>query len=174
MANLAQDIMWIRSREVPAAPEHHAMSRAFVKESEHAAPPPERMVPDGPNPVTEAGLAQIEAEVARLEAALKEGPDVLARETLERDLRYWAVRKASAELAPRPQAGVAGFGSKVTIVRNGRRQTLRIVGTDEADPAKGLVSFQAPLAKAILGAAVGDVVEMANPKGEVEVVAIER
>jgi hypothetical protein len=70
---------------------------------------------------------------------------------------------------------VAGFGSKVTIVRNGRRQTLRIVGTDEADPAKGLVSFQAPARESDprrRGWAMSS--RWRIPKGEVEVVAIER
>jgi hypothetical protein len=37
------------------------MSRAFVKETSESAPPPERMVEDGPNPVTPEGLARIEA-----------------------------------------------------------------------------------------------------------------
>lgn len=44
------------------------MSRAFVKESAEAAPPPERMVAEGPNLVTAAGLAQIEGHVARFGA----------------------------------------------------------------------------------------------------------
>jgi hypothetical protein len=57
------------------------MSRAFVKETGESAPPPERMVEDGPNPVTPEGLRQIEAHVARLEAAMKTEPNVLLRET---------------------------------------------------------------------------------------------
>jgi hypothetical protein len=67
------------------------MSRAFVKESAEAAPPPERMVAKGPNLVTREGLAQIEGHVARLEAALTalshSAADTLQRETLARDLR---------------------------------------------------------------------------------------
>ena len=77
------------------------MSRAFVKESSESARPPERMVGEGPNPVTPEGMAQIDGHVARIEAALKTEINVLLRETLERDLRYWTVRKASAELAAR-------------------------------------------------------------------------
>ncbi len=149
------------------------MSRAFVKEQDHVAPPPERMVPDGPNLVTPAGLAQISGHVARLEAALKADPEVLLRETLERDLRYWALRKANAEMVAPIRDGSVAFGSSVTILRNGREQTLRIVGEDEADPARGLVNFRAPLADAILGARVGDIVEMTSPRGEIEILAVE-
>ena len=64
------------------------MSRAFVKESSESARPPERMVDEGPNPVTSEGMAQIDGHVARIEAALKTESNVLLRETLERDLRY--------------------------------------------------------------------------------------
>ena len=78
------------------------MSRAFVKETAESAPPPERMVDDGANPVTPEGLRAIEEQVTRLEAALKDETDVLQRETLERDLRYWSSRKASATVAPPP------------------------------------------------------------------------
>src|ERR1700760_535663 len=135
------------------------MSRAFVKESSESARPPERMVEDGPNPVTPDGMAQIETHVARIEAALKTESNVLLRETLERDLRYWTVRKASAELVPPSSGDTVAFGSKVTIERKGRTQTFRIVGVDEADPARGLISFRSPLASAVMGARINDVIE---------------
>src|ERR1700754_2953012 len=109
------------------------MSRAFVKESSESAPPPERMVDEGPNLVTPEGMGQIEAHVARLEASLKTESNVLLRETLERDLRYWTVRKASAEIVPPSFGDTVAFGSKVTIERKDRWQTFRIVGVDEAD-----------------------------------------
>jgi len=146
-----------------------AMSRAFVKESSESARPPERMVDEGPNPVTLDGMAQIDAHVARIEASLKTESNVLLRETLERDLRYWTVRKASAELAPPPSSEVVSFGSKVTIKRKGRTQTFRIVGVDEADPAHGLISFRSPLAAAVMGARAGDIIEANEPLGELTV-----
>ena len=149
------------------------MSRAFVKESAESAQPPERMIEDGPNPVTPEGLKQIEAHVARIEAAMKTETNVLLRETLARDLRYWTVRKANAEVAPPSSDGTVGFGSTVTIERAGRKQTFRIVGVDEADAANGLISFRAPLANAVLGAKVGEIVEMAEPLGEIEVLTVE-
>ena len=47
------------------------------------------------------------------------------------------------------------FGHAVTLVRDdGRRQTFQIVGEDEADPAKGSISYVSPLARALLGRAV--------------------
>lgn len=148
------------------------MSRAFVKESAESAPPPERMVEEGPNLVTAEGLAQIEAHVARIEAALKTEANPLLRETLERDLRYWSVKKASAEIVPPPGGEDVAFGSRVTISRKNRRQVFRIVGVDEADPAKGLISFRSPLAAAILGARAGEIVEAAEPLGEIEIVSV--
>ena len=149
------------------------MSRAFVKETAESAPPPERMVDEGPNLVTPEGLAQIEAHIARIEAAMKTEANVLLRETLARDLRYWEIRKASAEVVTPAGDGAVAFGSTVTISRQiqnqPRTQTFRIVGVDEADAARGLISFRAPLAAAILGARVGDIIEANEPLGEIEI-----
>jgi transcription elongation GreA/GreB family factor len=145
------------------------MSRAFTKETAESAPPPERMVEDGPNPVTPEGLRQIEDHVARLEAAMKSEANELLRETLARDLRYWTVRKSNAQVVQQSPDGTVSFGSTVTIERNGRRQTFRIVGVDEADASKGLISFRAPLANAVLGARVGEIVEGAGSLGEIRV-----
>ena len=149
------------------------MSRAFVKETGESAPPPERMVEDGPNPVTPEGLRQIEAHVARIEAAMKTEANVLLRETLARDLRYWTVRKANAAVAQPSSDGKVGFGSTVTIERKGRQQSFRIVGVDEADASKSLISFRAPLANAVLGAKIGELVEAADPLGEIEILSVE-
>jgi transcription elongation GreA/GreB family factor len=148
------------------------MSRTFIKETAESAAPPERMVEDGPNLVTREGLAQIEAHVARIEAAMQDEANVLLRETLARDLRYWTIAKASAELVPPPGDGSVAFGSMVTIRRKGREQRFRIVGADEADVAKGLISFRAPMAQAVLGAKPGEEIEAGEPLGDIEVVTI--
>ena len=148
------------------------MSRAFVKETAESAAPPERMIDDGPNLVTQGGLTQIEDHIARIEAAMKTEGNVLLRETLARDLRYWEIRKSTAELAPPPDPDKVSFGSTVTISRKGRRQNFRIVGVDEADATKGLISFRSPLAQAIMGAPVDDVVEAPEPLGEIEIIRI--
>ena len=145
------------------------MSKAFVSETAPSAAPPERMVEEGPNPVTPEGMAQIDAHIARIEAAMQTEANILLRETLARDLRYWTVRKASAEIVPPACDGVIGFGAAVTIHRKGRTQSFRIVGVDEADPGKGLISFRAPLAQAVLGGRAGDIIEADDPLGEIEI-----
>jgi transcription elongation GreA/GreB family factor len=148
------------------------MSRAFTKETAESAAPPEKMVDEGPNLVTPAGLAQIEAHVARLEAFMKTETNVLLRETLARDLRYWEIRKASAEVVQPSTDNTVAFGSTVTIRRKDRTQTFRIVGVDEADASKGLISYRAPLAQAVLGAKPGDIIEAGEQLGEIVVTQI--
>jgi len=148
------------------------MSRAFTKETAESAPPPERMVDEGPNLVTPEGLAQIDAHIARIESAMQTESNVLLRETLARDLRYWTILKSTAEIVPPTTGDTVSFGSTVTIERKGRRQTFRIVGVDEADPGKGLISFRSPLAQAVLGARVGDVIEAAESLGEIRIEVI--
>jgi transcription elongation GreA/GreB family factor len=145
------------------------MSRAFTKETAESAPPPERMVDEGPNLVTPEGLAQIEAHIARIESSMKSEANVLLRETLARDLRYWEIRKASAEVIQSSADDSVSFGSTVTIQRKGRTQTFRIVGVDEADASKGMISYRSPMAQAILGARPGDITEAGEPLGEMEV-----
>ena len=148
------------------------MSRAFVKETAKSAAPPERMVDEGPNLVTPEGLAQIEAHIVRLEASLKSEANVLLRETLARDLRYWEIRKSTAQVVPPSTDGTVAFGSAVTIQRKGRTQTFRIVGVDEADAAKGWISHRSPMAQALLGARPGDIMDAVEPLGEIEIIKI--
>jgi transcription elongation GreA/GreB family factor len=153
------------------------MSRAFVKEQEDAQIDelPDRLISEHPNLVTKEGLRQIEAEVQRLTAELataRESQDRAAASLAARDLRYWTSRLASAELV-RPPADDkhVHFGSTVTVERrDGRRQTFRIVGEDEAEPAKGTIPYVAPLARALVGRAVGEVVRLGD--GEVEVLEV--
>jgi transcription elongation GreA/GreB family factor len=150
------------------------VSRAFVKEDAGGDDTlPDRAISAHPNYVTAEGLALIDAELARLGAALAAaGDDRAVRAGIERDLRYWRSRRATAEVVPPPSdTGEVRFGSTVTIQRDdGREQTWRVVGEDEADPAKGTLSYVSPLAMALSGKRVGDVVEVAG--GEAEIVAI--
>ena len=132
------------------------------------------MVDEGPNLVTPEGLAQIEAHIARIEASMKTEANVLLRETLARDLRYWEIRKASAEVVTPPCDGTVTFGCTVTIQRKDRMQTFRIVGVDEADVSKGWISFRSPMAQAILGAKPGDIIEADDPLGEIEITSTDQ
>ena len=64
------------------------------------------------------------------------------------------------------------FGSTVTIVRDdGRRQMFRIVGEDEADPARGTLSHAAPLARALFGKQVGDTIQAGQSEAEIVEIA---
>jgi transcription elongation GreA/GreB family factor len=154
------------------------MSRAFVKEpdgQEAFDELPEKLVSEHRNLVTARGLELIEAEVARLSAehaAAQASSDRAAIARASRDLRYWAQRRSTAEvMAPPPDAKTVQFGSMVALVRDdGRRQKFRITGEDEADPAKGSISYVSPLAQALIGKSVGDTV--AAGTGEAEIVAI--
>ncbi len=152
------------------------MSRAFVSEQAEdakAAQLPERPVSPAPNLVTARGLAQIEAHIAALQAELAAADDQ-ARPRFQRDLRYWRARQVSARLTPPPaQPGEVAFGTSVAIEHSGKRTTWRIVGEDEADPARNLLAWTAPLAQALLGAEPGDTVEPGAGRPPVTVIAVE-
>jgi transcription elongation GreA/GreB family factor len=111
--------------------------------------------------------------VARIENALGTENNELLRETLARDLRYWRVAQARAEIVKPATGRKIAFGCRVTLARNGREQCLRIVGEDEADPKAGLISWRSPIAEAILGAEQGDVVEMEKPPAEIAILKVE-
>jgi transcription elongation GreA/GreB family factor len=154
-----------------------AMSRAFVKETDADAVEdlPERPVSGHPNDVTSEGLAQIEAASAAAQAAhgtAQAAGDRAAMAQASRDLRYWSARRATAHVVPdADDATQVRFGVTVTIIRDdGREQTFRIVGEDEADPSHGTLSHASPLARALFGKKFGDVVPAGN--GEAEIVAI--
>ena len=141
------------------------MSRAFLKETDDPVGDlPERPVSPHRNLVTLEGLAAIEAELSRLEEERRGLPadDRPALARLDRDLRYWRSRRATAEpVEPRKETGKVQFGSTVTIRRDDMREpTLQIVGEDEADPASGKISYISPLARAVIGKKAVDVVEV--------------
>jgi transcription elongation GreA/GreB family factor len=151
------------------------MSRAFVKEpdGEDAVEElPDRPISPHPNFVTAAGLAQIEAELARVQqdhAAALAANDRGGLARTARDLRYWSARRASAQPVPsRSDTTRVHFGSTATIARDdGRRQTFRIVGEDEADPARGTLSHVSPLARALFGKQVGDTIQVGHSEAEI-------
>jgi transcription elongation GreA/GreB family factor len=84
-------------------------------------------------------------------------------------MRYFAERLRTAQLMPDPaDRDTVAFGSAVTFVRDdGRPQTFRIVGEDEADPRAGSISYVSPVARALMGAAVGDRVVLGGHEIEV-------
>lgn len=160
--------------------EHHIprMSRAFVKELDIDAVEdlPDRPISEHPNDVTPEGMAQIEVELAKARDAhrlAQRSNDQAAMAAASRDVRYWSARRTTARIvAPPSDTTTVRFGNRVTLARDdGREQTFRIVGEDEADPARGSISHVSPLARALFGKAVGDLVPAG--KGEAEIVQID-
>jgi transcription elongation GreA/GreB family factor len=153
------------------------MSRAFVKEVDDAPPMvPERTVSAAPNRVTPRGASLIAQAIATIERALVETADPACHPALRRDLRYWQSRRSTSQIAPLESAPArVGFGTSVTIQRGQMRQTLTIVGEDEADPASGMLAWTAPLARALEGAEAGDIVafEAAGKVDPVTVLAVD-
>jgi transcription elongation GreA/GreB family factor len=162
------------------------MSRAFVKEGDDdlsAGELPERPLSDHPNYVTPRGLELLQARLRELQESrdrLAAEDEAMARQKLlevKRDIRYYKAQLERAKMvdpAGQPQDEVR-FGATVTIREEGTKQhTFHLVGDDEADVASGLISWASPLAKAMIGAKVGDTVMWQRPAGpaEVEIVAI--
>jgi transcription elongation GreA/GreB family factor len=151
------------------------MSVAFRRDSdeEHKEPRFALPIPPGPNLVTERGRALIAERLAALDAAIAAdgGDEHVAG--LKRDQAYWAARHASARLAPLADGAEAAFGTRVEFRQNGGpARSIAIVGQDEADPAAGLIAWDAPLARALIGAAGGDRVDFAGRPDAIEVIAI--
>ena len=161
------------------------MSRAFVKGDDSdlsGEELPERPISPYPNYVTAHGLAQLRSKYdelqsrhAQLKAAALDFDKPKLTET-ERDLRYFAQRLESAILVdvdnePRDEVH---FGATVKAETDeGDVHEFAIVGEDEADVATGKVSWLSPLAKAMMGARIGDVVKWRRPAGETDLEILE-
>ena len=144
------------------------MSRAFVREDENdKSELPDRPISPHRNFVTEAGLVAIEDALGRFEAAHRAAADKSDREATAaalREVRYWRARRASAEVVKPPaDKSTASCGMTISLRRvDGREQSFRIVGEDEADPSRGTVSYGSPLARAVLTHGPGETVEIAG------------
>jgi transcription elongation GreA/GreB family factor len=159
------------------------VSVAFTKE-ESAETASETLLPDRPvsphpNLVTAAGLKGLEARLEEAQEAydISQGIDDVNERRRQgalplRDARYFSARLRTAQVVPDPTTfDTISFGSTVTFSRDdGRTQTYRIVGEDEADPKKGTISFVSPIARLLMGKSVGDVIETSGQ--EIQIVAI--
>lgn len=143
------------------------VSKAFTKDDRPDEPVVVRhrpALPDGvPNYVAARGLQALRDQLAAAELAAR-------RTELEQ-------RIAAAVPAPAPgDREEIRFGARA-ILRSpdGQLRQMQIVGVDEADPAAGLVAFVAPLARALLGRRVGDLVTVRTPGGdeEIEVLSVD-
>ena len=175
------------------------MSKAFVREDGdtgddiEGAPAP---APAGKNYITPEGFARLQAEKKQLlEVERPEVVKVVAwaaslgdrsenadyiygkrrlRE-IDRRVRFLIKRLESAEIVR--SSGRASdqvfFGARVRVRGASAERTVRIVGIDEVDPAKGDVSWISPMARALLKAREGDVVRLRTPAGEEELEILE-
>jgi transcription elongation GreA/GreB family factor len=160
------------------------MSVAFTKEdsAETASETllPDRPISPHPNLVTEAGLKALELQLQQAREAYEATQkieDVNERRRQAalpfRDARYLAERVRTAQVVPKPTSSdVVAFGSTVTFKRDdGRVQKYRIVGEDEADPKAGSISFVSPVARLLMGKAVGDDVDASGQNLEIVSIA---
>jgi transcription elongation factor GreA len=140
--------------------------------------------------ITRQGLEDLRAELERLESAGRR--DIAARINAARELgdlkenaEYHIAKEDQAHLETRisrlaarlrnavvveegaGEDGVVSFGATVAVVDegSGREAEYTIVGPTEADRARGRISAESPVAKALVGARVGEVVEVAAPSG---------
>jgi transcription elongation factor GreB len=154
---------------------------------------------DRPNYITPGGFARLCAEYDRLlgteRPALVEtvawaagngdrsenGDYIYGRKRLreiDRRLGFLAKRMKAAKVvdpAKAPDRSRVFFGATVTLVdEDEQERTLTLVGDDEADAGAGRIGWNAPLARALRGAAPGDVRRVALPAGEreYEVIAV--
>jgi transcription elongation factor GreA len=141
--------------------------------------------------ITAEGLEALKAELERLEgderraiarriSAAREHGDLkenaeyhAAKEDqahLETRIQRLAERLRNARVveAPSADASHVGFGATVVVVDQdtGRESTFTLVGPTEADVKTGRLSSESPMAQALMGAAIGEVVTVETPRGE--------
>jgi transcription elongation factor GreB len=146
------------------------VSKAFTsEETPDSGPlvrPPPRLAPGEVRHVTPEGMAALRQALARLDRS--DARAAVLQATVA------ALTVLGPEAAPE---GRVAFGTWVTVEDGaGARFTWRIVGPDEADPRRGLVSVHSPVGRALVGRSAGETVEVERPGGlaEYEVIEVRR
>jgi transcription elongation factor GreB len=168
------------------------MSKAFTRETPDAdeeAEVPEPATPGGKNYITPEGFARLKAELKHLVEV--ERPEVVKvvswaaslgdrsenadylygkrrlRE-IDRRVRFLIKRLEAAEVVQSSgrDAEQVFFGAQVRMRGREGERTVRIVGVDEVDPARGFISWISPVARALLKCREGDTVTVRTPAGE--------
>ena len=144
------------------------MSRGFVKEGDQEEVPmilPRAFLPLGtPNYVTPEGLKKLQDEMETLKKEWTDaGSNYVTKNYLDAKMRLLSERINSAVLIDNTKVNpdVVSFGMYVKY----NDKVIRIVGVDEADASKGLISFISPIAKALIGKKKGDKFEIKVPRG---------
>lgn len=161
------------------------MSKAFTSEETEdtsvAGRTPQRAARGQERPITPDGHRSLVDTLQRLEAegraelqAMPPGADRdEAKRRLEARVAMLVATLESVRVVKPPEVddGVVRFGSTVTLRwSDGRQQTVRLVGPDEADVKAGRLSIDAPLARFLLGATQGATIEIERPRGVEEAV----
>lgn len=164
------------------------MSKAFTSEETEdtsvAGRPPQRVARGQERPITPEGHKALVDELARLETSGRaevrglsvEHERDQAKRQLEARVAMISATLESVRVVPPPETadGIVRFGSTVTLRwSDGREQTVRLVGPDEAEVKSGRLSIEAPLARALLDAREGSSIEVERPRG-VEEATVER
>ncbi|MGH8509376.1 MAG: GreA/GreB family elongation factor [Gammaproteobacteria bacterium] len=158
------------------------MSRAFVKESEGDQTDdafPDRPESPDPNYITPRGHLGLQNRVAALireqEALVRNSNALIVRQRLQRldrDLRAARKRLERAiviDPGRQPRSDVR-FGAIVELLDpDGHTHEFAIVGEDEACASQGLISWQSPLARSLLGKRTGDTALWDRPLGAIEI-----
>lgn len=144
------------------------MSRGFIKEGDQEEipmVPPRAHLPKGmPNYVTREGLEALNKEREDLEnERVAASGNYIMSNFIDAKMKLLIDRINTAVEVDMTKANkeTVSFGAYVKY--NGC--TVRIVGVDEADFSKGLLSFISPVAKALVGRKVGEKFEIKIPKG---------
>ena len=153
------------------------MSRGFIKEGDQEEIPrvsPRAYLPEGvPNYVTKEGLEALKEELKDLEAErVKAGDNYIMVNFIDASIKLLVDRINNAVEVDLTKAAkdTVSFGAWVRY--NGR--VVRIVGVDEADVNKGLISFISPIAKSLIGKKTGDIIDLkGSEKIKVEDVSFE-
>jgi|GEM_PF-1476487 transcription elongation factor GreB len=147
------------------------MSKAFTSEETPDEPvlgrPVTRAARGQERPMTPEGYKALVAEQQALTAARPLEKDPPKRASLDHRLALVTATLESVRVVePPPVDGTVRFGSEVTLEwEDGKTQTVRLVGPDEADGKDGRISIESPLARTLLEQHEGDEVEVIRPRG---------
>ena len=168
------------------------MSKAFIREDAEA--PEEQLEAPalpagGRNYISPAGFARLKAELREL--VERERPEVVKTVTwaasngdrsengdylygkkrlreIDRRVRFLIKRLENAEVVHSSgrDSDQVFFGATVRLNSPAGSRTITILGLDEVEPARGIVSWVSPIARALLKAREGDTVTLRTPGGE--------
>lgn len=156
------------------------MSKAFTNEDAPETIPmgriPERAVPGQERPITEAGYQALREQRQALLDTPKPTDDAELSVHEHRLALVSATLDSVRVVSPPESNDTVAFGHRVTVLwEDGRRQTVQLVGPDEAEASEGRISIASPIARALVGLGVDDEGELVLPRGteHFEIVAIE-